>query len=127
MPATGIAAHVLSKRYPELTSDQVSRYVAHLKQQLGPTKASGAYSTACRAAPLADNPLQLRRGSVVEIEGERYLTLGSGFLTLEFASLARPGTVRTVGKDEFARLGDAGFRVLDEAESEGVLNAAIDA
>lgn len=125
MAGTGRAAHVLSKRYPELTTDEVSRYVSHLKEQLGPTKASAVYSLACRSAPLADNPMNLRRGSVVEIEGERYVTLGGGFMTLEFASLSRPGGHRTVGKDEFARLGAEGFKVLDDEASARALDAAM--
>lgn len=126
MPETPTAAHVLSRYYPELTTDDVSRYVTHLKETLGPSKSSAVYSHACRAAPVADNPMGLRRGSVVEIEGERYLALGCGFMTLEFASLSRPDQLRTVGKDEFARLGNEKFKVLDEESSRRILAETID-
>lgn len=125
MAAPGTAAHVLSKQFPELTSDEVSCYVAHLKEQLGPTKSSAVYSLACRAAPIGDNPMGLRRGSIVEVEGERHIVLGSGFMTLELASLARPGQARTIDKDEFARLGVEGFRVCDPEESARLLEEAM--
>ena len=115
---TGKAAHVLSGQFPQLATDSVSRYVAHLKEQIGPSKASTVYSLACRVAPVGDNPLGLKRGSVVKIEGDRYLALGCGFMNLEFASLDRPGTLRTLGADEFVRLGNEGFEVLDEEQSE---------
>ena len=121
MASSGKATHVLCTVYPELMDDDVSHYVNHLKDTLGPSKASAVYSLACRAAPIGDNPLNLRRGSVVEIEGERYLALGSGFMTIEFANLARPGKARTVGPDEFVRLSGEQFRVLDEAQSKQVI------
>ena len=116
------AAHVLSKQYPELTTDEVSQYVTHLKEALGPARSSAVYSLACRAAPIGDNPLGLKRGSIVEIDKERYIVLGSGFMTLELASLARPGQPLTIGKDDFTKLEDRGFRVLDAAESASVLD-----
>ena len=127
MPHDQTAAHVLSRYYPELTTDTVSRYVAHLKESLGPSKSSAVYSHACRAAPVADNPMGLQRGSVVEIEGERYLALGCGFMTLEFANLRRPEELRTLGKDEFVRLGEEGFRVLDPETSRQLVEEAMSA
>ncbi len=45
----------------------------------------------------------LQRGSVVEIEGEHYVTLGCGFLTLEFANLNRPEQLRSVDRGEIAQ------------------------
>jgi hypothetical protein len=123
MHANPSAAHVLSKLYPELTTDEVSRYVVHLKETLGPSRSSAVYSLACRAAPIGDNPMGLRRGSVVEVEGEKYLVLGSGFMALELASLARPGRPRTIDRDEFVRLGENGFRVCGADESASVLGA----
>jgi hypothetical protein len=118
---SGKAAHVLSGRFPQLASDSVSRYVNHLKEQMGPSKASAVYSVACRVAPVADNPLGLQRGRIVQIQGDNYLALGCGFMNLEFARLDRPGTLRTLGADEFVRLGDEGFRVLDGEQSEQIL------
>lgn len=117
------AAHVLSKLYPELTTDEVSRYVTRLKETLGPSRSSAVYSLACRSAPIGDNPMGLGRGSVVEIEGEKYLVLGGGFMVLELASLARPGQPRTIDRDEFARLGEEGFRVCGSEESAAALGA----
>ena len=125
MASVGHAAHILAQRHPELTTDVVSRYVTHLKDTIGAARASAVYSMACRSAPVAENPMNLHRGSVVEIEGERFVVLGCGFMTLEFASLARPGALRTVNKDEFARLGAEGFKVLDEHESGRILDAAM--
>lgn len=125
MANTNVAAHVLCKQYPELTSDAVSHYVHHLKDILGPAKASAVYSMACRSAPIGENPLGLRRGSVVEIAGERYLVLGSGFMTLELASLSRKTEVRTIGKDELIGLEAQGFRVLDDEESTEVLEQLV--
>jgi hypothetical protein len=122
MTTTDKATHVLCSVYPELMTDDVSHYVNFLKDKLGPSKASAVYSLACRAAPVGENPLGLRRGSVVEIEGEPHLALGSGFMNLEFANLARPGVARTVGPDEFVRLSGEQFRVLDDAQSQAVLN-----
>ena len=124
MATTSVAAHVLCKQYPELSSDTVSRYVHRLKESLGPARSAAVYAPACNAAPLAENPLGLRRGSVVEIGRERYLVLGSGFMTLELASLSRNTEVRTIGKDEFMGLQDQSFRVLDDAESESALDQA---
>ena len=125
MSGGATAAHVLSRYYPELTTDLVSRYVTHLKESLGPSKSSAVYSHACRAAPVADNPLGLQRGSVVEIEGEPYLALGCGFMTLEFASLRRPEELRTLGKDEFVRLGKESFKVLGPEESRELIDKTI--
>ena len=125
MSAKPTAAHVLSKYYPELTTDLVSRYVTHLKESIGPSKSSAVYSHACRAAPVGDNPMGLQRGSVVEIEGEPYLALGCGFMTLEFASLRRPEELRTLGKDEFVRLGSDAFKVLDQDASARLIDEAI--
>lgn len=125
MGAAGTAAHVLSKQYPELTTDDVSRYVSHLKEALGPAKSSAVYSLACRSAPIGDNPMGIRRGSIVEIEGERFIVLGSGFMTLELASLARPGHPMTIGRDEFVQLGNKGFRVCDAEESVRILDELI--
>lgn len=125
MPQSQSAAHVLSRYYPELMTDDVSRYVTHIKEKLGPAKSSAIYAHACRAAPVADNPMGLRRGSVVEIEGERYLALGCGFMTLEFASLNRLDQLRTIGKDEFVRLGKEKFKVLDEEESHKLVDEVI--
>jgi len=125
MPQAQTAAHVLSRYYPELTNDDVSRYVSHLKEKLGPARSSAIYAHACRAAPVAENPMGLRRGSVVDIEGERHLALGCGFMTLEFASLERPDQLRTLGKDEFVRLGKERFKVLDESESARLVAEAI--
>ncbi|MEJ2575606.1 MAG: hypothetical protein P8106_02690 [Gammaproteobacteria bacterium] len=127
MTTTEKATHVLCNQYPELMTDDVSQYVNFLKGKLGPSKASAVYAQACRAAPVGDNPMGLRRGSVVEIEGERYLTLGSGFMNLEFANLGRPGVARTIGPDEFVRLSGQQFRVLDEAESKSVLGEVMSA
>lgn len=119
------AAHILANRYPELTNDDVSRYVARLREKLGDARCSAVYSTACRSAPVGENPMGLQRGSVVEIEGERYLALGSGFLTLEFASLARPNQLRSIGPDEFARLQKDGFTVLPAEESRQIVDQAL--
>jgi hypothetical protein len=118
------AAHILANRYPELVSDEVSRYVARLREKLGDSKSSVVYSTACRVAPVGENPLGLQRGSVVEVEGERYVTLGCGFLTIELANLGRPGELRTVGPEEFARLKTGGFKVLPTDESQRILDEA---
>lgn len=115
------ATHVLSHRYPELTTDTVSRYVAHLKDTLGPAKSSAVYSLACRAAPVAENPMGIQRGSVVEISGEKFVVLGCGFMTLELASLARSAEPRTIGKDDFLQLESQGFKVLDPDESAKIL------
>ena len=125
MATSGAAAHVLSKQYPELTTDEVSRYVAHLKESLGPARSSAVYSLACRAAPVAENPMGIRRGSVVEIDRERYIVLGCGFMTLELASLVRPAESKTIGKDEFMQLADRQFRVLDPDESAGIVDEVI--
>jgi hypothetical protein len=119
------AAHVLSHQYPELTRDDVSRYVTYLKEKYGPAKSAGVYSIACRAAPVGENPLGLQRGSVVTIEGERYVALGCGFMTLEFASLDRPNHVRSVGADDFVRLSKGEFHVLGSDESRDALNAIV--
>ena len=121
------ATHVLCNLYPELMTDDVSHYVNFLKDKLGPSKASAVYSIACRAAPIGANPMGLKRGSVVEIEGERYLSLGCGFMNLEFANLGRPGIARTIGPDEFVRLSGEQFRVLDEAQSKSVLSEVMSA
>ncbi len=119
------AAHILANRYPELTNDAVSRYVEHLREKLGDTKSSVVYSTACRSAPVGDNPMGVQRGSVVEIEGERYVTLGCGFLTLEFANLDRPEQLRSVGPEEFARLKGAKFTVRSAEESREILDKVL--
>jgi hypothetical protein len=121
------ATHVLCNLYPELMTDDVSHYVNFLKDKLGPSKASAVYSVACRAAPVGDNAMGLKRGSVVEIEGERHLCLGCGFMNLEFANLGRPGIARTIGPDEFVRLSGDQFRVLDEAASKSVLSEVMSA
>ena len=118
------AAHILANRYPELVNDEVSRYVARLREQIGDSKSSVVYSTACRAAPVGDNPLGLQRGSVVEVEGDRSVTLGCGFLTIELANLGRPGELRTLGPEEFARLKEGGFKVLPPDESQQVLDGS---
>jgi hypothetical protein len=118
------AAHILAGRYPELASDHVSQYVARLREQIGDSRSSAVYSTACRAAPVGENPLGLQRGSVVEIEGERYVTLGCGFLTIELANLGRPGELRTVGPEDFAKLKEGGFKVLSADESGLLLDEA---
>ena len=73
MTERAIASHIYASIYPELARDDVSRYVSHLKETLGEKKVGGLYSVACKAAPVGDNPMGLRRGSVVEIEGEKYL------------------------------------------------------
>ena len=91
MASEGHAAHVLAHQQPELTKDEVSRYARHLKEALGPAKSAAAYSAACRATPIGENELDLHRGTVVELEGDKYLALGAGFLTLEFASLSHQG------------------------------------
>lgn len=125
MGTNGTAAHVLSKLYPWLTTDQVSRYVNHLKEALGPARSSAVYSLACRAAPIGDNPMGMKRGSVVEVEGEKFIVLGSGFMTLELASLARPGQPRSIDKDEFARLGEEGLKMCGPEESDRILDEAV--
>jgi hypothetical protein len=122
MTGNAKAAHVLGSQYPELMEDAVSEYVSALRKRIGDAASSAVYSTACRSAPLPDNPIRLKRGSVVEIKGEKYLSLGSGFMTLEFASLDRAGTLLSVGPAEFANLEQRGFRVLDEQESQATLN-----
>jgi len=117
-----IAAHIYSKKYPELARDEVSRYVAALKEKLGEKKIGAVYSAACRAAPVGENGMQLQRGSVVEMEGEKYLCLGCSFMALEFASLAQPGHLRTLDFAQFSNL-VKGIKVLDPEESQRVLQA----
>jgi hypothetical protein len=119
-----VASHIYAHLYPELARDDVSRYVAHLKDRLGEKKIGGVYSVACKAAPVGDNPMGLRRGSVVEIEGERYLCLGSGFMALEFANLDHPGQGRTLDFHKFSEVVSK-MRVLDEAESGRVLKTVM--
>jgi hypothetical protein len=116
-----IATHIYGSIYPELSRDDVSRYVAHLKERLGEKKIGGVYSVACKAAPVGDNPLGLRRGSVVEIDGERHICLGSSFLALEFASLDHPGQGQTLDFQKFSTL-ISKMRVLDSEASRKVLS-----
>lgn len=119
------AAHTLGAQYPELMTDVVSSYVSNLKEKLGAANSSAVYSVACRSAPLPENPLALKRGSVVEIKGEKFITLGSGFMTLEFASLDRPGQLLTLGPSDYSHLDEKAFRVLEEDESEALLNSLL--
>jgi hypothetical protein len=119
------AAHILAQKFPELSTDRVSQYVNRLKDKIGLAKASAVYSIACRVTPIGDNPLGLQRGRVVKIEGDHYLALGCGFFNLEFANLDRPGIFRTIDADEFARLSDAAFQVLDEEQSERIVEKAL--
>lgn len=125
MAAIDKAAHILSKQYPELTTDAVSQYVTHLKKSLGPARSSAVYSMACRAAPVGDNPLGIKRGSIVEIEGERFIVLGCGFMTLELASLLQPEKSRTIGADEFVKLLSNGIKVLESDETNRILNSLV--
>lgn len=127
MAKPGTAAHILAQKYPELTTDQVSRYVSHLKDSLGEKRASPVYSIACRSAPLAENPMGIQRGSVVLIEKGHYIVLGCGFMTIELASLDHPEQIRSIGRDEFARLGDEGFKVLSPEESAQLVESKINA
>jgi len=119
-----IATHIFSQRYPELARDDVSRYVAHLKERLGEKKVGGVYSAACTAVPVGQNPMHLQRGSVVEMEGEKYLCLGSSFMALEFANLDHPGQGRKLDFSQFSNLVKE-MRVADEAESKRLLQAAM--
>ncbi len=121
------AAHILAHEHPELANDEVSRYARYLKETLGPTKSGAAYSMACRSTPIGENKLGLKRGSVVEIEGEKYLAMGCGFLTLEFTSLDHPGQIRTLDHADFSRVINGAFRVLSEDESRNVLEALMGA
>jgi hypothetical protein len=119
------AAHILAQKFPELSTDRVSQYVTRLKEKIGLSKASAVYSVACRVTPIGPNPLGLQRGRVVKIEGDHYLALGCGFLNLEFANLDRPGILRTIDAEEFARLGDEGFQVLDDEQSQQIIEKSL--
>lgn len=119
-----VASHVFAHIYPELARDDVSRYVAHLKERMGEKKIGGVYSVACKAVPVGDNALGLRRGSVIEIEGEKFLCLGASFMALELASLDQPGHGQTLDFQKFASLLSK-MRVLSKEESEQALQAAM--
>jgi hypothetical protein len=124
MTERAIASHIYASIYPELARDDVSHYVSHLKEKLGEKKIGGLYSVACKAAPVGDNPLGLRRGSVVEIEGEKYLCLGASFMALEFASLEHPGQGQTLDFQKFSSLFSR-IRVLGQEESQQALQAVM--
>jgi hypothetical protein len=115
-----LATHIYVHLYPELGRDDVSRYVAYLRDRKGEKKIGGVYSVACKAAPVGDNPMGLRRGSVVEIEDEKYLCLGSSFMALEFASLEHPGQGLTMDFQGFSKLLSK-MRVLDPEASKEAL------
>lgn len=119
-----VASHIFAHIYPELARDDVSRYVAYLKEHLGEKKISGVYSVACKAAPVGENPLGLRRGSVVEIDGEKFLCLGASFMAIELASLDHPGQGQTLDFHKFAAV-ISKMRVLSPEESEQALKAAM--
>lgn len=111
-----LATHIYVHLYPELGRDDVSRYVAYLRERMGEKKIGGVYSIACKATPVGENPLGLQRGSVVEIEGEKYLCLGCSFMALEFASLEHPGQALTMDFQSFNKLLSK-MRVLDPEAS----------
>jgi hypothetical protein len=119
-----VATHIYSHLYPELSRDDVSRYVAFLKHRFGEKKIGGVYSAACTAMPVGQNAMNLQRGSVVEIEGERYLCLGSSFMALEFASLEQPGHERKLDFTHFNSL-VKDMRVLSTEESRRVLESVM--
>jgi hypothetical protein len=116
-----LATHIYSSINPALSRDEVSKYVAHLKEKLGEKKIGGVYSVACRAAPVGDNPLGLRRGSVVDIDGEKHLCLGCSFMALEFANLEHPGQGQTLDFQKFSTLFPK-IRVLDAEEARRTLD-----
>jgi hypothetical protein len=124
MTERAIASHIFAHIYPELGRDDVSQYVHHLKDKLGEKKIGGIYSVACKAAPVGANPLGLQRGSVVEIEGERFVCLGSSFMALEFASLDHPGQGQTLDFHKFNVLFSK-IRVLDKDESHKALQESM--